>query len=75
MTEEAIREVLERYITAEQMLRSQWLDYQGGISRVKALFGSLGRECLETCLRKSPTIANLWKVFSREVLFCVDNVR
>ena len=26
---------------AEQTFRSQWLDYQGGISRVKALFGSL----------------------------------
>ncbi|GMV92344.1 MAG: hypothetical protein AMXMBFR82_21220 [Candidatus Hydrogenedentota bacterium] len=28
-------------ITPEQLLRSQWLDGQGGIARVKALFGSL----------------------------------
>lgn len=28
-------------LTAEQTLRSQWLDYQGGLAQVKALFGSL----------------------------------
>lgn len=28
-------------LTAEQTLRSQWLDYHGGLARVRALFGSL----------------------------------
>lgn len=28
-------------LTPEQLLRSQWLDGQGGISRIKSLFGSL----------------------------------
>lgn len=28
-------------LTPEQLLRSQWLDGQGGVARVKALFGSL----------------------------------
>jgi len=28
-------------LTPEQVLRSQWFDYQGGLARVKTLFGSL----------------------------------
>ncbi|MFH1919768.1 MAG: hypothetical protein ABIP48_07795 [Planctomycetota bacterium] len=28
-------------LTPDQLLRSQWLDGQGGVARVKALFGSL----------------------------------
>lgn len=28
-------------LTAEQILRSQWLDYQGGLKRVNTLFGTL----------------------------------
>ena len=40
-------------LTVEQLLRSQWLDYTGGISRIRSLFGNiqnywkLGQEAMD----------------------------